>query len=87
MVVPVKTVQTGKSAMIVCSTSDEALKCLRSDGFACLEPGFTAPWEVLETMMDKLDQETIDKVNSVYNEKKIIKSPKLTDKENIDRLI
>ena len=87
MVVPVKTVQTGKSAMIVCSTGDEALKCLRSDGFACLDPGFTAPWEVLETMMDKLDQETIDKVNSFYNEKKIIKSPKLTDKENIDRLI
>ena len=44
-----------------------------------------SPWMELEAMMNKLDQETIDKVNSFYNEKKIIKSPKLTDKETIDR--
>ena len=44
-----------------------------------------SPWMELEAMMNKLDQETIDKVNSFYNEKKIIKSPKLTDKENTDR--
>ena len=80
----VRTVPSGKPLM-VCSTSDEVIKNLTENGFACLKMDFTAPWKELEAMMNKLDQETIDKVNSFYNEKKIIKSPKLTDKENTDR--
>ena len=35
--------------------------------------------------MDKLDQEMIDKMNSAYNEKKIIKSSGVNANEKIDR--
>ena len=83
--IPVRTIPSGKSVMVVCSTDDEIIKSLTENGFACLKPDFTAPWKELEVMMNKLDQETIEKINSFYNEKKIVKSPKLTDKENIDK--
>ena len=71
--------------MDVCSTEDEIITRLTENGFACLKPDFTAPWKELEAMMNKLDQETIDNINSFYNEKKIVKSPKLTNKEKIDK--
>ena len=35
--------------------------------------------------MDKLDQEMIDKMNSAYNEKKIIESSGVNANEKIDR--
>ena len=60
---------------------------LREKGFACMEPGFTAPWTKLETMMDKLEPELIERINSAYKEKKIIKSSTLNDQENIDRKV
>ena len=79
-------VSRGK-ALVVCATSSEMFKSLREKGFACLEPGFTAPWAKLEAMMDKLEPEVIERINSAYNEKKIIKSSVLTDQDNIDRKV
>ena len=79
-------VSRGK-AVVVCRRSSEISQSLKEKGFACIDTGFTAPWQELETMMDKLDPELIEKINSAYNEKKIIKSSKLTDQENIDRKV
>ena len=79
-------VSRGK-AVVVCKTSSEIFQSLREKGFACMEPGFTAPWTNLETMMDKLEPELIERINSAYNEKKIIKSSQPTDQENVDRKV
>ena len=79
-------VSRGK-AVVVCKTSSEIFQSLTEKGFACIEPGFTAPWTKLEAMMDKLDPELIARINSSYNEKKIIKSSDLTDQEKVDRKV
>ena len=69
----------------VSNNSEKARKSLLRNGFAFLDPGFSAPLESMETVMDKLDQEMIDKMNSAYNEKKIIKSSGVNANEKIDR--
>lgn len=77
-----------KPVVVVCKTNTEMIKSLMEKGFACLDPGFTAPWARMENMMDKLDEGTIEKINSFYNEKKIIKSfAGATTKQNIDRKV
>ena len=65
--------------VVVCSTDDEVIKSLTENGFACLKPDFTAPRKDLEVMMNKLDQETIEKINIFYIERNFVMSPKLTD--------
>ena len=85
LTMPVTATPVVKAMIAECSTAEQVINSLKERGFACLKPGFTAPWADLEKMMDRLDQGMIDRINSFYNEKKIIKSPAPTDKENIDR--
>ena len=83
---PAIPVSQGK-AVVVSNTSSEIFQSLLENGFACIKPGFTAPWTKLEGVMDRLEPELIERINRAYNEKKIIKSSNLTDQENIDRKV
>ena len=66
---------------------DDVIKSLLLHGYAVLPSGACkaeAPWESVSNIMEKMDVDTINKINSAYNDKKIIKSSLLTD-DNIDK--
>ena len=67
-------------------SSQELAETLMRTGVAFLDTNITPPWNVIVEMFNKLDQDTIDEVNSFYDEKKIIKSvPSSERKPNIDQ--
>ena len=63
---------------------DEIVKSLLDHGFAELPSGAQTPWQSVSDIMEKLDVDVINNINSVYNDKKIIKSSLASDK-SVDR--
>ena len=62
-----------------------AIISLKKYGFAFVDTSANQPsWTVMETLMNRLDPEMIELVNSGYNEKKIIKSSH-SDNGDIDK--
>ena len=66
---------------------DEIVKSLLVDGFAVIPSGACnaqTPWQSVSDIMEKLDVDVINNINSVYNDKKIIKSSLASD-NSVDR--
>ena len=69
------------------SNLDDAVEHLMEHGFVCLDQGSILPssiWKDVESLMNRLDEQTIMDINSCYNEKKIIKT-NLTGSVNVDK--
>ena len=69
------------------TVSDDIVKSLLIYGYAVLpSSAFKAvtPWQSVSDIMEKLDVDVINNINSVYNDKKIIKSSLAAD-DNIDK--
>ena len=65
----------------------DILKSILDHGYAVLPSGTcndATPWESVSNIMKKLDGDAIIKINSVYNNKKIIKSSLAAD-DNTDK--
>lgn len=75
---PVKTINTSKDIKTITMSIEE-------NGFAFVDPGFLPPWSLMEKLMTRLDNETVDRINSFYNDKKIIKSSGGDNDTSIDR--
>ena len=67
--------------------SDDIVKSLLVHGYAVVHGACKAeiPWQSVSDIMEKLDVDVINNINSVYNDKKIIKSSLAAD-DNIDKL-
>ena len=64
---------------------DAAIISLKRYGFAFVDTSTNQPsWTVMETLMNRLDPEMIELVNSGFDEKKIIKSSQ-SDSKHIDK--
>ena len=65
-----------KTAVSPCTSLQEAVVCLVKHGVAFLDTKqeIIPPWDNIEKIFNNLDQDTINLVNSCYDEKKIIKS-------------
>ena len=71
----------------VCEDMAQILRSVEETGFALIPAAATAThpdWDTADRMMRRLDPDTISLVNSVYNEKKIIKSSPASD-DSIDQ--
>lgn len=66
---------------------DHIVESLLVHGYVVLPSGICnaeTPWQSVSNIMEKLDMDVINKINSVYNDKKIIKSSSAFD-DNIDK--
>ena len=71
----------------MCEDMAQIIRSVEEAGFALIPAAATAThpdWATADRMMRRLDSDTISLVNSVYNEKKIIKSSPVSD-ESIDQ--
>ena len=71
----------------MCEDMAQIIRSVEEAGFALIPAAGTAThpdWATADKMMRRLDPDTISLVNSVYNEKKIIKSSPVSD-ESIDQ--
>ena len=74
-------------SQVKATVPDEIVKCLLVYGYAVVPSGaFTnqTPWQSVSDIMEKLDVDVINNINSVYNDKKIIKSSLASD-NSVDR--
>ena len=70
-------IQAARKPVLPANTRlDDAVTCLIKHGVAFLDTKdeLTAPWDNMKEIFNNLDQDTINLVNSYYDEKKIIKS-------------
>lgn len=69
------------------TVQDNIVKSLLVHGYVVLPSGTCnaeTPWQSVSNIMEKLDMDVINQINSVYNDKKIIKSSSASD-DNIDK--
>ena len=52
---------------------------------ACILPAASPPWTTIQQLFALLDPDTIQQVNSCYDERKIIKSPMPGQGVEVDR--
>ena len=75
---PVKTLDVARDIKTI-------IKSVLENGFAFVDPDFLPPWSLMEKLMSRFDDETVDRINSFYNDKKIIKSSAGDNNTNIDK--
>jgi len=72
-------------SQVKATVPDDIVKSLLVYGYAPVTCKAETPWQSVSDIMEKLDVDVINNINSVYNDKKIIKSSLASDNSSVDR--